>query len=159
MRAGLAACIVALSLGAHAEPRLPTPLTACQHFGGRLPAVSARLCEGAELKESGARSVRGVPIFVRDVAAPEARLRVLVTGAIHGDELSSASLPFHWIRLAATEPLEARVVYLHHVDGLSLPAITALLDLHNKSGAKAYLEHGVSLNLVRDRHPDGLPGG
>jgi uncharacterized protein YndB with AHSA1/START domain len=24
---------------------------------------------------------------------------------------------------------------------------------------KAYLEHGVSLNLVRDRHPDGLPEG
>jgi uncharacterized protein YndB with AHSA1/START domain len=27
------------------------------------------------------------------------------------------------------------------------------------AGLKAYLEHGVSLNLVPDRHPDGLPGG
>jgi uncharacterized protein YndB with AHSA1/START domain len=27
------------------------------------------------------------------------------------------------------------------------------------AGAKAYLEHGISLDLVRDRHPDGLPGG
>ena len=26
------------------------------------------------------------------------------------------------------------------------------------AGAKAFLEQGVSLNLVRDRHPDGLPG-
>jgi uncharacterized protein YndB with AHSA1/START domain len=26
------------------------------------------------------------------------------------------------------------------------------------AGAKALLEQGVVLNLVRDRHPDGLPG-
>jgi uncharacterized protein YndB with AHSA1/START domain len=26
------------------------------------------------------------------------------------------------------------------------------------AGAKAFLEHGIELNLVRDRHPDGLPG-
>jgi len=25
------------------------------------------------------------------------------------------------------------------------------------AGAKAWLDHGVQLNLVRDRHPDGLP--
>ncbi len=25
------------------------------------------------------------------------------------------------------------------------------------AGAKAFLEHGIELNLVRDRHPDGLP--
>jgi RNA polymerase sigma-70 factor (ECF subfamily) len=37
------------------------------------------------------------------------------------------------------EPLESRVLYLHFVDGLTLPAITELLDLTNKSGAKAYI--------------------
>lgn len=107
MRSGLVALAAALCLGAAAEPRLPAPLTACQHFGGRLPAVTPAQCEAAQLRESGTYSVRGVPIFMRDVAAPQAKLRVLVTGAIHGDELSSASLAFHWIRLAATEPLEA----------------------------------------------------
>jgi uncharacterized protein YndB with AHSA1/START domain len=25
------------------------------------------------------------------------------------------------------------------------------------AGAKAWLEHGIELNLVRDKHPDGLP--
>jgi hypothetical protein len=25
------------------------------------------------------------------------------------------------------------------------------------AGLKAWLEHGVELQLVRDRHPDGLP--
>lgn len=37
------------------------------------------------------------------------------------------------------EPLEAKVLYLHHVDGLTMPGITELLGLGNKSGAKAYL--------------------
>jgi RNA polymerase sigma-70 factor (ECF subfamily) len=41
------------------------------------------------------------------------------------------------------EPLEAQVVYLHYVDGMSLPAITELLDCRNKSGAKAHLVGGM----------------
>lgn len=40
------------------------------------------------------------------------------------------------------EPLEARVLYLHYVDGLELAAITDLLKLENKSGAKAYIVGG-----------------
>lgn len=37
------------------------------------------------------------------------------------------------------DPLEARVLYLHHVHGLTLRTITEQLNLTNKSGAKAYL--------------------
>jgi len=44
---------------------------------------------------------------------------------------------------SALEPLEARVLYLHHVDGLTLPAITRLLSLENKSGAKAFVVSGM----------------
>ena len=40
------------------------------------------------------------------------------------------------------EPLEAKVLYLHYVDGLTLPAIADLLALDNKSGAKAYIVSG-----------------
>lgn len=40
------------------------------------------------------------------------------------------------------EPLEAKVLYLHYVDGITLPAITGLLGLDNKSGAKAYVVSG-----------------
>jgi RNA polymerase sigma factor (sigma-70 family) len=40
------------------------------------------------------------------------------------------------------EPLEARVLYLHYVDGMTLPAITQLLALDNASGAKAYIVAG-----------------
>lgn len=40
------------------------------------------------------------------------------------------------------EPLEAKILYLHFVSGLSLSAITDLLSLDNKSGAKAYIVNG-----------------
>ncbi len=40
------------------------------------------------------------------------------------------------------EPLEAKVLYLHYVDGLPLAALTDLLKLENKSGAKAYIVSG-----------------
>jgi hypothetical protein len=68
--------------------------------------VTPALCESARLAETGARSVAGVPLYARDVKSPGARLRVLVIGAIHGDELSSASVAFHWLRLAADEPMQ-----------------------------------------------------
>jgi RNA polymerase sigma-70 factor (ECF subfamily) len=40
------------------------------------------------------------------------------------------------------EPLEAKVLYLHFVDGLPLGGITEMLELQNKSGAKAYVVSG-----------------
>jgi RNA polymerase sigma-70 factor, ECF subfamily len=40
------------------------------------------------------------------------------------------------------EPTEAKILYLHYVDGLTLPAITDLLRLDNKSGAKAFVVSG-----------------
>ncbi len=40
------------------------------------------------------------------------------------------------------EPLEAKVLYLHYVEGMTLPAITELLALDNRSGAKAYIVGG-----------------
>jgi RNA polymerase sigma-70 factor (ECF subfamily) len=40
------------------------------------------------------------------------------------------------------EPLEAKVLYLHYVEGMTLPAITGLLALQNRSGAKAYVVGG-----------------
>jgi len=41
------------------------------------------------------------------------------------------------------DTLEARVLYLHYVDGLTLRAITELMRLDNKSGAKAYIVSGM----------------
>jgi hypothetical protein len=79
----------------------------CVDFSARLPNVRREQCEAAQLQASSARSVRGHTIWVRDIKPEQASLRVLVVGAIHGDELSSAALALHWIGQAAQTSLGA----------------------------------------------------
>jgi RNA polymerase sigma-70 factor (ECF subfamily) len=57
------------------------------------------------------------------------------------------------VMIGELDPLEAQVVYLHYVDGMSLPAITELLDCRNKSGAKAYLVGGMRKLRRRFQQP------
>lgn len=96
---------------------------ACETFVPHLPNVSRALCQRAGLVASGTASVRGVPLYLRDVVQQGAKLRVLVTGAIHGDELSAASVAFHWLRLAGEEarlpqPVHWRFVPVLNPDGI-----------------------------------------
>jgi hypothetical protein len=93
---------------------------ACSDFAHHLPNVSPALCAEAHLQASAARSVRGVPLYTRDIVAEDARMRVLVIGAIHGDELSSASVALHWIRLAGQTPAQThwRFIPALNPDGL-----------------------------------------
>lgn len=100
---------------------------ACDLFLARLPGVGRPLCESAQLVPSGGVSRLGRPIFWRDVlppssatAFPGAPLRVLVVGAMHGDELTSASLALHWIGLAvgAGQPVHWRFIPVLNPDGL-----------------------------------------
>ena len=112
---------LALTFAVAAGATTPGP---CDRFVGKLPNVNKALCEQARLTDSGARSVQGSPLYVRDVKAQDARLRVLVVGAIHGDELSSAAVALHWIRLASEEkvdlpqPVHWRFVPVVNPDGL-----------------------------------------
>jgi protein MpaA len=102
-------CCAALALlagaawGAQAVAPAPAP---CDRFVGKLPNVTRALCESAKLKDSGARSVQGIPLYLRDIDDEHAKLRVLVIGAIHGDELSSAAVALHWISLATQQPID-----------------------------------------------------
>lgn len=72
----------------------------CDDFVRKLPNLRRSLCEAAQLQATAARSVKGQTLWMRDVKPEDVRQRVLVLGAIHGDELSSASVALHWIRLA-----------------------------------------------------------
>lgn len=92
----------------------------CTEFVARLPNVKPLLCHAAQLQPTKGRSVRGRPLYARDVIAPEAKIRVLVVGAIHGDELSSASLALHWIQRAVETPSNAhwRFIPALNPDGL-----------------------------------------
>jgi murein peptide amidase A len=106
-----------------ASPAYSTP--ACAEFSKKLPNVSPQLCQQAQLKDSGARSVQGQPIYTQDLPKADAKIRVLVVGGIHGDELSTASLALHWLQLAKDIPADAhwRFIPLLNPDGLlSSPA-------------------------------------
>jgi murein peptide amidase A len=108
----------------------------CEEFSRKLPNVPLALCQSAQLQDTQARSVKGQPLWVRDLPVPNAKLRVLVVGGIHGDELSSASLALHWIALAKEIPAQThwRFVPLLNPDGLLT------------SPARRTNAHGVDLN-------------
>jgi hypothetical protein len=117
-------------------PGAPESKAACQLLLPRLPTVDRALCESTRLAESGAHSRKGLPLYWRDVfpaAAPAGRagasatpppLRVLVVGAIHGDEPTSASLAMRWIGFAAQparalrQPVHWRFIPALNPDGM-----------------------------------------
>jgi len=84
-------------------------MRSCKDYSAKMPNVKLSLCEAAQLQDTTARSVLGRPIWSRDVPADGVPLRVLVLGGIHGDEMSSSSLVFHWIALAQTPPSDTPV--------------------------------------------------
>ena len=92
----------------------------CDELVARLPNVKMPLCVDAKLKPTVGRSVLGRTLFARDVVAPDAQFKVLVIGAIHGDELSSASVALHWIQNAVDTPSNAhwRFIPALNPDGL-----------------------------------------
>ena len=112
----------------------------CAEFSLKLPNVQLDLCEAAKLQRSAARSVNGRPIWVRDIRPDLANLRVLVIGAIHGDEPSSASLALHWIKLAAQLPLDSsQIIHWRFIPVLNPDG--ALVHPPRRVNA-----HGVDLN-------------
>ena len=117
----LSMCLLAAAGAARAGP--------CAGLARRLAHVTAALSRGAGPLPSGARSVNGLPLWQRDVLVPSIpgeaaprRRRVLVIGGIHGDELSSAGLVFHWIARAGETPagMDWRFVPAVNPDGLLL---------------------------------------
>ncbi len=77
------------------------------------------------------------------------------------DDLEAAEIHAR-LREAVTndlEPLESRVLILHYVHGLTLARIGAVLELSNKSGAKAYIVSALrKLKGGFARREAGLPG-
>ncbi len=103
-------------------PIMSTPKAFCDEMAQRLPNVSNGLCARAQLGLTNAKSVLGQPLFQRDVVSPNAHLRVLVIGGIHGDELSSTALVLNWIGAAQETPsnIHWRFVPLVNPDGMLL---------------------------------------
>lgn len=71
----------------------------CRKYVNRLGSVYSSDCDDGLFYFSGHSSVSGEPILLREFPAQDTNApRVLVVGGIHGDELSSISIVFAWIR-------------------------------------------------------------
>ncbi len=118
--ASQALTLLAAALSPVAASAVSLPADPCVEFVARLPNVKSLLCNAAQLQATEGRSVQGRTLYMRDVVAPEPRIRVLVVGAMHGDELSSASVALHWIQLAVQTPSNAhwRFIPALNPDGL-----------------------------------------
>lgn len=72
----------------------------CRRLSNRLASVEFDECASLGLKPSGATSVEGVPLLIREyppLPGKVPRGRVLLFGGIHGDEYSSVSVVFKWL--------------------------------------------------------------
>lgn len=116
-----AAPAVAAAAAASAPGAAPmqTATAFCVQAVKRLPNLGMALCAPGRLVDSGGRSVHGQPLWQRDIVAPKAKRRVLVIGGVHGDELSSGSLAFHWMSWAEQTPSDVhwRFVPVLNPDG------------------------------------------
>lgn len=75
---------------------------ACRKIGGKLSSVSVKECRKMGFSDVGARSVKGDPILLKEyppLPGKTPRSRVLLIGGIHGDEYSSVSVVFKWMRI------------------------------------------------------------
>jgi len=73
----------------------------CTRIGNKLGSVSIRDCLDRDLKESGAKSVNGQSILMKEYPPLQSRRpisRVLLIGGTHGDEYASVSVVFKWMR-------------------------------------------------------------
>lgn len=112
----------------------------CTAFSKKLPNVGRELCEAARLQPTNSRSVNGQMIWMRDIKPDHASLRVLVVGAIHGDEPSSAAVALHWIKLAEEAPVDTRqAVYWRFVPMLNPDGVFS-------QPSRRVNAHGVDLN-------------
>lgn len=132
----LFACIV------RADPATMTDFVAkeCGRIGDKLGSVGYQECMDRNLKPSGGISVKGTPILMKEYPPLEGKTplgRVLLIGGFHGDEYSSVSIVFKWLRILDkyhTGLFHWHIIPLLNPDGLLQPHSTRMN------------AHGVDLN-------------
>jgi murein peptide amidase A len=74
----------------------------CTALVKNVPGLALEKCLAAALQPGGGQSVQGRTLWLRDVAprSGTTRLKVLVLGAMHGDEATSSTVVFDWIARA-----------------------------------------------------------
>jgi len=97
----------------------------CRAFSARLPHLTMATCRASALQPTGATSVDGFPILMRQVPAArkgqDRPVRVLLLGGIHGDELTASAIVFQWmqwLQRPIAQQFEWRIVPVLNPDGM-----------------------------------------
>lgn len=94
----------------------------CDEIGNKLGSVDVADCNAMKMQASGIDSVKGRPLAIREYLPEEEHIgRVLVIGGIHGDEYSSVSIVFKWMKQLEEQRdgrLHWRFIPLANPDGL-----------------------------------------
>ncbi len=120
----LAGLFVVVAVPAAAQFPLASLERACDRIGGRLASVEADFCKRSGLIIGDIASHQGFPLMYRDYVPGRSRrtpYRVLLIGGVHGDELSSVSIVFQWMKKLEAErlqPFHWRVIPAGNPDGL-----------------------------------------
>jgi len=112
----------------------------CQKIGNKLSSVNPQECLERGLQVSGAQSVKGVPLLVKEYspkAGQRPQARIMLIGGTHGDEYSSVSVVFKWMKI-----LDAHHSGLFHWQVVPLLNPDGLL----QKPAKRTNANGVDLN-------------
>ena len=142
MRNSLAVALAMLGLGLSAmgsafaaDDALAKPINSavqkgCDAMAGVLGSIDMQDCLTAGLAPTGGYTVQGRPILMREylpLSPRRPQARVLLVGGIHGDEYSSFSVVFRWMRTLKKHHSGAfhwRIVPGLNLDGLNAgPAV------------------------------------
>jgi len=87
-----------------AEVSMPTPRVdnECSRIAKKLSSVGYQECLSRQLQHSGSVSTQGAPILIKEYPPLDNREpmgRVLLVGGVHGDEYSSVSVTFKWLKI------------------------------------------------------------
>ncbi len=85
-----------------AEQKKLTVRHACEKISNKLASVTFEECLSVKMFLTGHHSVNGFPIIMREYPPLKRRSpkgRVLLVGGTHGDELSSISIIFKWMKV------------------------------------------------------------
>lgn len=117
-----------------------TPAQACQKISSKLASVGRNECKSLDLALTGSTSVKHFPILVKEYPPLNGKTplgRILLIGGTHGDELSSISVVFKWMKILQKHhsgKFHWRIAPLLNPDG-------ALIRKHKRENA-----NGVDLN-------------
>jgi len=116
--------LAAAALGASQSATACGSEAMCELIGNKLASIGIEECDNRQLEASGHYSVQGKPLLHHEyppLPNTQPQARVLLIGGIHGDEYSSVSVVFKWMRTLDQHHsglFHWRVIPLANPDGL-----------------------------------------